>query len=332
MSRFEKIISRFKFQNIFVIGDIMVDEYIWGDVERISPEAPVPVVEVKKQEIILGGAGNVIKNLVALGGKVTAASVVGNENYGNLILETLKSFKVNTKCVFIDESRITTKKTRILAAHQQVLRVDKETRNPISYEFQKKILKFYKKNIEEFSCILVSDYLKGVVTDEISQEIIYLANKKNKIIVIDPKGYDFSKYRYATVLTPNKSEAEIASKIKIKDDNSIIQSGSVLIDELDLKAILITRGEEGMTFIEDSGEAYHIPAYAKEVFDVTGAGDTVLSTFGLSLSSGASYFEAAQIANLAASIVVGKVGTAVVSKEELLKEFSNNNYLRNIFI
>ncbi len=326
MKTLKSILSKFEHQRILVIGDIMVDEYICGRVERISPEAPVQIVEVNKEELTLGGAGNVIKNLRAMGCDVSAASIIGNEFYGKWVLDSLKTLMVDTQGIFIDDSRPTTKKTRIIAAHQQMLRLDKETRDSIRPEHEEKLIEYLKKTIDKFSCVLVSDYAKGVITSEVSSNAINLANKNSKLIIVDPKGSDFSKYKGATLLTPNQKETEIASKIRIRDDSSLIRSGISLLNDFSLKSILITRGEEGMTLIESEKDVYHIPTYAKEVFDVTGAGDTVLSAFGLSVSSGASYFEAAKIANLAAGIVVGKLGTDVVIKEEILKEANNSNF------
>lgn len=327
MKRLKSILSKFKDQHVLVIGDIMVDEYIWGQVERISPEAPVQIVDIIKEELSLGGAGNVVKNLRAMGCKMAVASIVGNEFYGEWILESLKALRVDTQCVFIDKSRQTTKKTRIISAHQQILRLDKETKEFIQPEYEEKVIDYLRKTIDKFSCILISDYAKGVLTKEILSFAIDIAKIKNKIIIVDPKGFDFLKYKGATILTPNKTEAEVASKIKITDENSLIKSGLNLLNTLKLKAILITKSEDGMTLLEKEGKIYHIPTYAKEVFDVTGAGDTVLSVFGLSISSGASYFESAQIANLAAGIVVGKIGTATVTKDEILRGESQNSYI-----
>lgn len=328
MKRLKSILSNFNYQHVLVIGDIMVDEYIWGQVERISPEAPVQIVDVMKEELSLGGAGNVIKNLRAMGCKVSIASIIGNEYYGKWVLASLKELMVDTQDVFIDDSRPTTKKTRIIAANQQVLRLDKEKRELIRPEYEEKIIDYLRKTIDKFSCILISDYAKGVLTQEILYCAINMAKTTNKVIIVNPKGFDFSKYKDATILTPNKTEAEIASKIKIIDENSFTKSGFSLIKALKLKGILITRGEDGMTLMENGDKVYHILAYAKEVFDVTGAGDTVSSTFGLSISSGASYFESAQIANLAGGIAVGKIGTANVTKEEVLKEASQNSYFK----
>ncbi|MHA1410572.1 MAG: D-glycero-beta-D-manno-heptose-7-phosphate kinase [Candidatus Odinarchaeia archaeon] len=330
MKRLKSILSKFKDQHVLVIGDIMVDEYIWGKVERISPEAPVQIVDVTKEELRLGGAGNVIKNLVALGCSVYTASVIGNEYYGKWVLATLKELMVDTRGVFVDNSRPTTKKMRIIASHQQILRLDKEKREFIDLEYEKMIINYLIENIDKFSCILISDYAKGVLTKEVLSGVINLAKTKNKIIIVDPKGLDFLKYKDSTILTPNKTEAEKASKIKIIDDKSLVKAGIFLLNTISLKAILITRGEDGMTLIEDEEKAHHITAYAKEVYDVTGAGDTVLSAFGLSISSGASYLESAQIANLAAGIVVGKIGTVTVTKKEILKEASQNSDFKKI--
>jgi len=328
IEKLRSILSKFEHQRILVIGDIMVDEYIWGRVERISPEAPVQIVEVKKEVLTLGGAGNVIKNLRALGCDVSAASIIGNDFYGKWVLNRLKTLVVDAQSIFIDDSRPTTKKTRIIAAHQQILRLDKEARHFIRPENEEKLIEYLKKTIDKFSCILVSDYAKGVITPKVSNYAINLAKKNNKLIIVDPKGSDFSKYKGATLLTPNQKETEIACKTRVTNENSLIRSGIRLLNDLDLKSILITRGEEGMILIENKKNVYHIPTYAKEVFDVTGAGDTVLSTFGLSVSSGASHFESAKIANLAACIAVGKLGTAVVTKEEILKEAFKNNFFK----
>ena len=323
----EAAILKFKQQNILVIGDLMVDEYLWGNVDRISPEAPVQIVDIERDEYTLGGAGNVVKNLVSLKANVYVASVVDDKENGTLIINELNKLGVSISGIFKDSNRISSKKTRIisLANNQQILRVDSETKSPITKNGENNIINFVKANIDKFDAIIISDYLKGVLTRKILQNVVGIARKYNKPTIVDPKGENYEKYRKSTVITPNKKEAEVASKITIKDENDLRKVGKKLLDQIETEAVLITRGKEGMTLFETAGEITSIPAKAKEVFDITGAGDTVVSSLGLGIASGLTYNESAEIANIAAGIVVGKVGTATVSTQEILEYYNRHS-------
>jgi len=295
---------------IAVIGDFMVDHYLWGKSERISPEAPVPVVEILKEEDRLGGAGNVVNNLLALGSEVLVSSVIGKDF--NRILKLLKD--VNTKGLFIDENRKTIIKSRVIASNHQVIRYDKEDKYPISKEYEKKILEYLKENIEQIDLFLLSDYEKGVLTPFLTQEIINLANSFSKKIIIDPK-YNFKKYKNAWMLKPNKKELSLAANIKINSKDDLIKAGWKVKEELNLKYLLVTLSEDGMALFGE--EFIEIPTIAKEVYDVTGAGDTVLASLGYFLKENDSIVDAMHFANSAAAVVVSKVGSATVTLEEI---------------
>lgn len=304
---------------ILVVGDLMIDEYLWGEVERISPEAPVQVVSVVRDSSTLGGAGNVVNNLVALGAKVSVASVIGagESAEGSLLLKLFKDLGVDTTGLVQDPTRSTTKKTRILAEHQHVLRIDRETKQEISGGHADRLVQFVKERIDNFDVVLLSDYGKGLFTDILLRQLIDVANQHKKTIVVDPKGLNFNKYAKATAITPNMKEASLAAGIEIVDDVSLIATGRKLLHDIPVEKVLMTCGKEGMVLFEQGKGPYRISAEARQVFDISGAGDTVLAVLGLGLASGASFQQAAALANVAAGIVVGKVGTATVSQEEL---------------
>jgi D-beta-D-heptose 7-phosphate kinase/D-beta-D-heptose 1-phosphate adenosyltransferase len=295
----------------------MIDEYLWGEVERISPEAPVQVVSVTRDSTTLGGAGNVVNNLVALGAKVSVASVVGAGNNAVLLLRLFEELGVDAGGVIQDPDRSTSKKTRILAGHQHVLRIDRETKREISNNHVDKLVGFVKAQIDDFDIILLSDYGKGVFTEGLLQQLIDEANQRNKGVIVDPKGLNFRKYAGATVITPNKKEASLAAGTEIVDDVSLFSAGQRLLQDIPVQKVLISCGKQGMVLFENGRAPYRITAEARQVFDVSGAGDTVLAVLGLGLASGADFREAAALANVAAGIVVGKVGTATVSRQEL---------------
>ena len=315
LDRIVTAITHFSDRDLLVVGDIMLDEYLWGEVERISPEAPVQVVDIQRQSYTLGGSGNVVNNLVALGAKVHVSGVIGNDSIGDVLKNELQRMEVGTDGIFFDPNRRTTKKTRIIAANQQVVRLDYETRARITDGLENKIITYVKDNLPIFDAILISDYAKGVLTRRLLAEIIIACKDQDKPILVDPKGSDFSKYRGATAITPNKKEAAMASGLVT---GSVEEAGDKFLSELNLEAVLITKGKEGMSLFIKGESPFHIPARVKEVYDVSGAGDTVLASFGLALSSGLTHLEAAILANVAAGIVVGKVGTATASQEELL--------------
>ncbi|GAB4418924.1 MAG: D-glycero-beta-D-manno-heptose-7-phosphate kinase [Thermodesulfovibrionales bacterium] len=310
------ILKNFKKSRILVIGDLILDRYIWGRVNRISPEAPVPVVEVTDDNFMLGGAANVASNIIALGGNATVAGVVGRDRAGEVLRELLEERGVG--CAIFEDSRPTTMKTRVIAHNQQVVRFDREEKNGIGGRVLKDILIFLKKAISEHAAIIISDYKKGIVSSELMKNVLTISRGSKRFIAVDPKVGHFHLYKGVSVVTPNLNEASHGSGIDIKDEKSLIRAGNTLMRKLSCKAVLITRGEEGMSLFE-RGRVIHIPTAAKHVYDVTGAGDTVIAAFTLAYTSGATMQEAAVIANHAAGIVVGEVGTAVPTPDRLLK-------------
>ncbi len=300
---------------ILVIGDLMIDEYLWGSCERISPEAPVQVVDIKNETSVLGGAGNVINNLMSLGAKVSVMSVIGDDHAGHELKSMLD--KIGVKSFLIEqEGRKTSRKTRLMASHSQVVRYDKESKNDISYESVKKLFSKFQEKINAYDIILLSDYDKGVLTNKLVEKVISYANKNEKKVLVDPKGNNFTKYAGAYILTPNKKEAELASGIKIENEDSLKE---VLVNqklEAELGVSLITLSENGIAILIDD-EVIIKPTVAREVYDVTGAGDTVLASLGFATALGYDIFTAVEFANLAAGVVVGKLGSATVSMDEI---------------
>ncbi|MEW6616232.1 MAG: D-glycero-beta-D-manno-heptose-7-phosphate kinase [Thermodesulfobacteriota bacterium] len=323
-----EIISKFEKSKILVIGDIMVDQFVWGKVSRISPEAPVPVVNVTSESLLLGGAANVVNNIYSLEGKVLVCGVVGNDEMGNKLIGDLRDMGVDTDGIIVEDGRPTTVKTRIIAHGQQVVRYDREDISEITLESMQKVISYLKKNLNGLNAVIISDYGKGVISGQLIREILRLVRNNEKIISVDPKVNKFSFYKDVTVITPNNNEASDAAGIEIKDEETLLRVGEILLNKLACKLLLITRGEEGMTLFEDSGDVTHIPTLAKEVYDVTGAGDTVISALTLALTVGASLKEAAVIANYAAGIVVGEIGTAAVSRGELIGAIKRNKVIK----
>lgn len=307
-----------------VIGDLMIDEYLWGKAERISPEAPVQVVDVLREDLRLGGAGNVASNLSALGVDVSVCSVIGDDDNGALLKSTFSDMGICTAGLFKDLSRKTGKKTRVMASHQQIVRIDRESKDNINVNSEVCLIDWLKQNAGNFNVLVVSDYLKGVLTPSVLTTIIALGKAADIPVVVDPKGSDYSRYRGATILTPNRKEAEQASGLSIVDDNSLNMAAGRLLGELDLSALLITRSEAGMSLFKPSAEPLHIPTVAREVYDVTGAGDTVLALLSLGLASNLSFADAAFLANIAAGIIVGKLGTSTITQAEILSELSRD--------
>jgi len=308
-----------------VIGDLMLDEYLWGKAERISPEAPVQVVDVQSEDIRLGGAGNVVNNLVTLGCRVAVCSVIGCDDNGSLLQDMFTRMGVATAALFAEPGRRTGKKTRVIAAHQQIVRIDRESRELITAESEEAIIAFLEREGSSFQVFVVSDYLKGVLTARVLQAIISIGRSKGIPVVIDPKGSDYSKYRGATIITPNRKEAEQAAGMPIADEASLRAAAAALLAQLQLAALLITRSEAGMSLFRADGATLHIPTVAREVYDVTGAGDTVLAVLSLGLASGMALEEAAALANAAAGIAVGKLGTSTVTAAEILAEVASGH-------
>jgi D-beta-D-heptose 7-phosphate kinase/D-beta-D-heptose 1-phosphate adenosyltransferase len=310
-------LAKFSHCKLLVVGDLMIDEYLWGDVERISAEAPVQVVSVTHEEYNLGGSGNVVNNLVTLGAQVSAAGVVGAGADGNLVLEKFKQLGVDTRAVLADSGRPTTRKTRVIAGHQHVLRIDRETKKDISPPVLKTLVKRANEIIPQVDVILVSDYGKGVITRSLLKPLIATARKHGKVIIADPKGLDFTKYAGVTIITPNKKEAGLAQGIEIIDESTLLEAGAGILESTGIDKVLITLGKDGMVLMENHKPPYKIKAEARQVYDVSGAGDTVIASLGLGLASGLPLEAAVTLANTAAGLVVGKVGTATISQAEL---------------
>jgi rfaE bifunctional protein kinase chain/domain len=314
-----EIIAGFSKSGVLVIGDVMVDHFIWGKVSRISPEAPVPVVDVQKDSILLGGCANVLNSIYAMGGKVYVTGVIGADDIGQGLVNELRSRKIDTAGIVVEKGRPTTLKTRVVAHGQQVVRFDQESRKPIPKASTQKILEYVKALHNKIGAIVVSDYSKGVISKELIEGIKSIVKDSNVFICLDPKQSDFSVYQGVHVITPNHHEAQRAAGMEINNSDDLMLLGEKLLNKFDFKALLVTRGEEGMSLFEKRRKIEHtyFPAQAKEIYDVTGAGDTVIGVLALALAASADLKEATCLANHAAGIVVGKVGTATVSQEEL---------------
>jgi len=312
-----RILSKLQGKEVLVVGDIMLDEDIWSKVNLISPEAPVPVANVVSTVYTPGGAGNVANNIQSLGGKAYLVGVVGKDAPKDKLFETLKGNRIGTDKIIVDDNRPTTLKSRLIAHEQQVVRVDREKKSPISDRLSQRVLELAKTVIDEVDALLISDCDKGVVTSKVARDLIAMAKEQGKIVSIDPKGTDYQKYKEATIVTPNRGELEIVTKTVIPDESSLVKVGLKILEELRAEFILITKREEGMSLFERGGRITHIPTVASEVYDVTGAGDTVVATLTLALAAGVKIREAAELSNWAAGTVVRKVGTTTVTREEL---------------
>lgn len=301
--------------NILVIGDLMIDHYLWGGCERISPEAPVQVVDIARETTVLGGAGNVINNLVALGANVTIAGVIGDDENGEELCSMLDAIGVKSEGLVKQPNRKTSKKSRIIASNQQILRYDKESKNAINAASEQAVITYVESVIGACDIIILSDYGKGVITETVAAGVITAARNVGKKVLVDPKGKDYRKYRGAYLLTPNKKEASEATGIAINDEASLKKALLSLKETCDLECSMITLSEDGIAIHDESMRRF--PTVAKEVYDVTGAGDTVIASLSFALSSGLSIDEAAPFANHAAAVVVGKIGSATVTLNEI---------------
>jgi rfaE bifunctional protein kinase chain/domain len=295
-------IDEFKNKRVLVIGDLMLDKYVWGDVERISPEAPVPVVNVKEETYTLGGAGNVIKNIVSLGGNVTAIGMIGKDYNGKLLTKELIKLRHNFYNCCLYSDRPTTTKTRVMCSNHQMIRIDNEESKPINSKDQRQLLNAITNHVHKCDIVVLSDYNKGVITREIIYRAALKARLHNKISIVDPKNKNFMIYRDVDIITPNKKEYDEAVNIQNK-------------------TILITCGDSGMRLIEPDKPDFNILSNAKQVFDVSGAGDTVVATLALSMASGGTLKESAILSNIAGGLVVSKLGTATISTNELKREY-----------
>lgn len=310
--RLESTVRGFRDRKVLVMGDLMLDKYIWGEVHRISPEAPVPVVDVRKDSLALGGAGNVCHNIRSLGASPVPIGVVGNDAAGRWIRRNVP----DGRGIFVDRSRPTTEKTRIIAHHQQIVRVDMEQRGPLSLRLEGRIIDF----LAGETCLglILSDYGKGLFSERLLTRVFSIARDKQMLVCVDPKINSIRHFSPAALLTPNHHEAERIVGRECRTEDQVNQAGAEILASVDARRLIIKRGEQGMAVFEKGRKPAHIPAVAREIFDVTGAGDTVIAVATLALLSGADILEAATLANAAAGIVVGKIGTAAVTPEELL--------------
>lgn len=319
--RVEQLTLAMRDRKVVVLGDVMLDEFVWGDVTRISPEAPVPVVEIRRESVHLGGAANVLANLVALGARASVVGVVGNDAAGERLRTSLKEISAEDGFLITDDQRPSTVKTRIIAHSQLVVRADRESRQPVNGKTEARIIESLQEALENADALVISDYDKGVVTPRILAQVLPLAYERVPVL-IDPKLRNFSAYRPATLVTPNHHEALRMTNLEHDTDEGLREAASRIRAELNCDAVLITRGDRGMVLLEGDGEPVYVATAAREVYDVTGAGDTVIATLAAALAAGSSLIEAAALANHAAGIVVGKIGTATADASELINSFN----------
>lgn len=320
--RLLKILEQFKSKKILVVGDVMLDKYIWGEVSRISPEAPVQVVNVLKETYAPGGASNVASNASSLNADVLMVGIAGDDDAKDILLGELRRRGINTGGIFIDSDKPTTQKVRIIGRGQQLLRIDYEKKEHIHQHIERSMIEFLDKAARETDVVIISDYAKGVITPKICSVLVQAAKDCSRAVIVDPKPKHCNFYSNATLITPNNSEASEMAGIEDGGDESILEIGSKLLSRLNTN-VLITRGEKGVSLFEKDGSITHIPAKAKEVYSIIGAGDTVVAAAALAIASGADLKEAAVLANIAAGIKVGKIGTASVSIEEIKMEIEN---------
>lgn len=323
MNKLEDLILRIRGKKILVVGDIIVDHFIWGSVTRISPEAPVPVVNVTKEELLLGGGANVLHNIYSLGAEAVLCGIIGDDEMGGRLQSLLQGLGASTAGL-VKGKRPTTVKTRVVAQGQQVVRFDRERTGEPSEATVAAMGRFIEENVSQFDAIIISDYYKGVITRPLMKKLLDCVGEVEKEtgykipVVVDPKPDQTDRFYGATIITPNHLEAEKMSGVSFSNTRELKDAAEVLLEKVGCQAVLITRGEAGMALFEKGKELVTIPTTAREVFDVTGAGDTVIATLALGLAAGAQFCEAAALANIAAGVVVGKVGTATVNREELL--------------
>jgi rfaE bifunctional protein kinase chain/domain len=316
LGRAARLLSAMRRRRVLVFGDVMLDEFLWGRVSRISPEAPVPVVEVTRQSFHLGGAGNVAANVRSLGGGATLVAALGSDAGGSHVREAVAAAGIDSRLVAWAPERPTTVKTRIVAHHQQVVRADREDGSDVDPKTAAALLEALREELERCDALVISDYQKGSVTAQVLRRLLPLARQLP--VLVDPKLRHFRLYRGVTLVTPNLLEAEQATGLRLDDDAALAAAGARILRTLGCRAALVTRGERGMSLFERGRPPLHVPAAAREVFDVTGAGDTVIATMSLALAAGATLAEAAGLANAAAGVVVGKLGTAQATPDEVL--------------
>lgn len=323
-SELQAVLERLARPRVLVIGDLILDRYVNGDVERISPEAPIPVLSARTTAEKLGGAGNVAANLRSMEAEVEISGLVGNDGRGRMLVEMLQATGVRTSGVIVDDSRPTTEKTRMISGVQQVLRVDYEVSRPANDEVARRLLDGLEEAIGRAGAVILSDYGKGVLTREVLAAAIEIARRRNVPVLVDPKGSDYSRYKGASLITPNRKEAEEALGRKLSDLKELPRAAGDLIATADLQAAVITLGSQGMFLMSRHGNSMHVPTFAREVFDVTGAGDTVISHLALYLAAGLDLPTAVHLANHAAGIVVAKPGAACVTRGELLERLDQH--------
>jgi D-glycero-beta-D-manno-heptose-7-phosphate kinase len=314
----KEILRKFKNQKIAVIGDLILDKYIYGDVDRISPEAPVPIVKVIREKFVPGGAANVAANISTLGGSPFLFGIVGKDQYKDILLQKTTELNIETSGIFIDSNKTTIRKTRVIGLNQQLLRIDYENTDYIETHQEEKFINKLKA-IEDLSAIIVSDYTKGTITKQLMRQLIQYSEENNILLIVDPKPKHKGWYAGSSLITPNQKEAQEMSGIIIETKGDFIKSGEILINKFN-SDVIITAGADGIYVFGKNSQPVHIPTVAREVYDVSGAGDTVIATLALTLSCGATLNNAAILANHAAGIKVSKTGTYPIFLEELMKE------------
>jgi rfaE bifunctional protein kinase chain/domain len=329
--KLRQITENFRKKSVLVVGDVMLDQFLWGKVSRISPEAPVPVVEITRESYFPGGAANVARNLRALGAPVKVLGVIGDDDAGEELREILEQQGVDTTGLIVDPNRPTTMKTRVVAQHQQIVRFDREKYEPLSPLTVRKLLEYFESHAENVTAVIFEDYAKGVLTQKSLNAMQKIAKKFRKIATADPNPRHPLRFSGLTAVTPNRAEAFAAAQIPYAEpaddvlrDEKLMRVGKILLQKWQPKNLLVTLGEHGMCLFRRGERPHHIPTVAREVFDVSGAGDTVIASLTLALAAGANPVEAAEISNHAAGIVVGKIGTATCSVEELAASFAQN--------
>ena len=325
MHNIKKLTEKFSNVKVLIVGDVMLDRYWWGSVSRISPEAPVPIVKLEKTTVAAGGAANVAANVNGLGAESILVGIIGEDSEAEVLREVLSNSRINAENLICLENRQTSVKTRIIAHSQQVVRLDQENIAKISNEETNKCFEIIEKHLEAIDVVIISDYAKGFLTEKLLSRLITKCGLLNKKILVDPKGKDYSKYKGATLLTPNQKEASEACGFEENDLSAVTRAGEFLLAAIAAESVLITQGEKGMTLFQNGGKVNKFPALARKVYDVTGAGDTVIATLAVALGAGLNYFDAAQFANIAAGLVVEQIGTTAVTREIFEKVLLEQN-------
>lgn len=323
--RLDTLFKQFAGRRIAVIGDLMLDRYFWGTISRISPEAPVPVVEVESESTRLGGAANVANNIASLGGIPLMLGVIGQDNGGKALKGIIEECGFPTAGLVLDAKRPTTIKTRVIAHHQHVVRIDQESKSDVSDEVRGQLLDILGREIKSIDALILEDYNKGVITRELIREVISLARRNGTVVTVDPKFNNFFEYENVTVFKPNRKESEEALGRRLTDLQSIEQAGRDMLKRLKAENVLLTLGEQGMSLFEQGGSVIHVSTQAKHVSDVSGAGDTVISTLTMALVAGATIREASSLANYAGGVVCGEVGIVPIQKDALTNAVLNNH-------